>query len=106
MNGVFLFSQTWVVSESPLADGGKYTVHDSQAPSLSLEGENSPSSPTEHDWEMNYQEAAIYLQVSISRAAPGPSCHVLVETGSQALLDACPEIQFWLWCSVCDLLIS
>ncbi|KAB0362719.1 hypothetical protein FD754_006875 [Muntiacus muntjak] len=48
--------------ESPLAVGGKYTVHDSQAPSLSLKGENSPSSPTGHDWEMIYQEAAIYLQ--------------------------------------------
>uniref|UniRef100_A0A8C2Y3K3 Ion transport domain-containing protein n=2 Tax=Capra hircus TaxID=9925 RepID=A0A8C2Y3K3_CAPHI len=46
----------------PSRNGGKYTVHDSQAPSLSLEGENSPSSPTGHDWEMNYQEAAIYLQ--------------------------------------------
>uniref|UniRef100_A0A8C6E3A8 Two pore segment channel 1 n=1 Tax=Moschus moschiferus TaxID=68415 RepID=A0A8C6E3A8_MOSMO len=46
----------------PSRNGGKYTVHDSQAPSLSLEGENSPSSSTGHDWEMNYQEAAIYLQ--------------------------------------------
>ncbi|XP_010826883.1 PREDICTED: two pore calcium channel protein 1 [Bison bison bison] len=46
----------------PSRNGGKYTVHDSQGPSLSLEGENSPSSPTGHDWEMNYQEAAIYLQ--------------------------------------------
>ncbi|XP_065760032.1 two pore channel protein 1 isoform X2 [Muntiacus reevesi] len=46
----------------PSRIGGKYTVHDSQAPSLSLKGENSPSSPTGHDWEMIYQEAAIYLQ--------------------------------------------
>ncbi|XP_043295539.1 two pore calcium channel protein 1 isoform X1 [Cervus canadensis] len=46
----------------PSRIGGKYTVHDSQAPSLSLKGENSPSSPTGHEWEMIYQEAAIYLQ--------------------------------------------
>ncbi|PNI64515.1 TPCN1 isoform 7, partial [Pan troglodytes] len=41
--------------------GGSYAIHDSQAPSLSSGGESSPSSPV-HNWEMNYQEAAIYLQ--------------------------------------------
>ncbi|PNJ82565.1 TPCN1 isoform 7, partial [Pongo abelii] len=41
--------------------GGSYAIHDSQAPSLSSGGESSPSSPA-HNWEMNYQEAAIYLQ--------------------------------------------
>ncbi|XP_030794161.1 two pore calcium channel protein 1 isoform X2 [Rhinopithecus roxellana] len=48
--------------ELPSKNGGSYAIHDSQAPSLSSEGRNSPSSPT-HNWEMNYQEAAIYLQV-------------------------------------------
>uniref|UniRef100_A0A4X1THD0 Voltage-dependent calcium channel protein TPC1 n=1 Tax=Sus scrofa TaxID=9823 RepID=A0A4X1THD0_PIG len=43
-------------------NGGKYAIHDSPAPSLSSGGESSPSSPTGHNWEMNYQEAAIYLQ--------------------------------------------
>ncbi|XP_058387456.1 two pore channel protein 1 isoform X3 [Diceros bicornis minor] len=43
-------------------DGGSCATHDSHAPSLSLGGESSPSSPTRHNWEMNYQEAAIYLQ--------------------------------------------
>ncbi|XP_033076388.1 two pore calcium channel protein 1 isoform X3 [Trachypithecus francoisi] len=47
--------------ELPSKNGGSYAIHDSQAPSLSSEGRNSPSSPT-HNWEMNYQEAAIYLQ--------------------------------------------
>ncbi|KAI2568136.1 two pore segment channel 1, partial [Homo sapiens] len=42
-------------------NGGSYAIHDSQAPSLSSGGESSPSSPA-HNWEMNYQEAAIYLQ--------------------------------------------
>ncbi|KAM7050552.1 two pore channel protein 1 isoform 2-T3 [Molossus nigricans] len=46
----------------PALDGGSYALHDSQAPSLSSEGETFPSSPTGHNWEMNYQEAAIYLQ--------------------------------------------
>ncbi|XP_063470607.1 two pore channel protein 1 isoform X3 [Symphalangus syndactylus] len=48
--------------ELPSKNGGSYAIHDSQAPSLSSGGESSPSSPT-HNWEMNYQEAAIYLQV-------------------------------------------
>nr|XP_055094271.1 two pore channel protein 1 isoform X2 [Symphalangus syndactylus] len=47
--------------ELPSKNGGSYAIHDSQAPSLSSGGESSPSSPT-HNWEMNYQEAAIYLQ--------------------------------------------
>ncbi|KAL0610720.1 Two pore calcium channel protein 1 [Plecturocebus cupreus] len=41
--------------------GGSYAIHDSQVPRLSSGGESSPSSPA-HNWEMNYQEAAIYLQ--------------------------------------------
>ncbi|XP_016012977.2 two pore calcium channel protein 1 isoform X3 [Rousettus aegyptiacus] len=45
-----------------LRNGGSYAVHDSQAPSLSSEGDSFPLSPTGHNWEMNYQEAAIYLQ--------------------------------------------
>lgn len=59
--------------ELPSRNGGSYGVHDSPAPSLSSEGESFPSSPTGHNWEMNYQEAAIYLQVSISRSGPGLS---------------------------------
>nr|XP_054519608.1 two pore channel protein 1 isoform X2 [Pan troglodytes] len=47
--------------ELPSKNGGSYAIHDSQAPSLSSGGESSPSSPV-HNWEMNYQEAAIYLQ--------------------------------------------
>uniref|UniRef100_A0A2K6CU06 Voltage-dependent calcium channel protein TPC1 n=1 Tax=Macaca nemestrina TaxID=9545 RepID=A0A2K6CU06_MACNE len=47
--------------ELPSKNGGSYAIHDSQAPSLSSEGGSSPSSPS-HNWEMNYQEAAIYLQ--------------------------------------------
>ncbi|XP_045314757.1 two pore channel protein 1 isoform X1 [Leopardus geoffroyi] len=43
-------------------DGGSYAVHDSRAPSLGSGGESPPSSPTGHNWEINYQEAAIYLQ--------------------------------------------
>eukprot|EP00069_Balaena_mysticetus_P021314 bmy_13618T0 len=46
----------------PSRNGGKYAVHDSCTPSLSSGGESSPSSLTGHSWEMNYQEAAIYLQ--------------------------------------------
>ncbi|XP_062942993.1 two pore channel protein 1 isoform X2 [Cynocephalus volans] len=48
--------------ELPSKNGGSYAIHDSWAPSLSSIGESSPSSPTGHNWEMNYQEAAIYLQ--------------------------------------------
>uniref|UniRef100_A0A2K5EN79 Voltage-dependent calcium channel protein TPC1 n=1 Tax=Aotus nancymaae TaxID=37293 RepID=A0A2K5EN79_AOTNA len=47
--------------ELPSKNGGSYAIHDSQVPSLSSGGESSPSSPA-HNWEMNYQEAAIYLQ--------------------------------------------
>ncbi|EHA97660.1 Two pore calcium channel protein 1 [Heterocephalus glaber] len=46
----------------PSRNGGSHTIPDSRAPSLVSGGENSPASPTPHDWEMNYQEAAIYLQ--------------------------------------------
>ncbi|KAG8504651.1 Two pore calcium channel protein 1, partial [Galemys pyrenaicus] len=42
--------------------GGSYAVHGAQPPSLSSGDEGSPASPAEHNWEMNYQEAAIYLQ--------------------------------------------
>lgn len=62
---VSLSSWAGVVSESlssSYADGGSYAVHDSRTPSLGSGGE----SPTGHNWEINYQEAAIYLQVSIS----------------------------------------
>lgn len=54
------------------ADGG-HSVQDSQGPSLvsGARAYSSPSSPTGHNWEMNYQEAAIYLQVSASRSVPG-----------------------------------
>ncbi|KAM9194022.1 two pore channel protein 1 isoform 4-T4 [Dugong dugon] len=48
--------------ELPSKNGSSYTINDSQDPSLSSGGESSPSSPTRHNWEMNYQEAAIYLQ--------------------------------------------
>uniref|UniRef100_A0A2K5PIB4 Two pore segment channel 1 n=1 Tax=Cebus imitator TaxID=2715852 RepID=A0A2K5PIB4_CEBIM len=47
--------------ELPSKNGGSYAIHDSQVPNLSSGGESSPSSPA-HNWEMNYQEAAIYLQ--------------------------------------------
>lgn len=70
------FSQAWVVSDSLSSsdtDGGSYAIRDSQAPSLSSGTESSPSSTTRHNWEMNYQEAAIYLQVSVSRSGPGRS---------------------------------
>uniref|UniRef100_A0A9L0JXY3 Voltage-dependent calcium channel protein TPC1 n=1 Tax=Equus asinus TaxID=9793 RepID=A0A9L0JXY3_EQUAS len=48
--------------ELPSRNGGSYAIRDSQAPSLSSGTESSPSSTTRHNWEMNYQEAAIYLQ--------------------------------------------
>lgn len=66
---VFLSSWAYTVNESlssSYADGGSYAVQDSQTSSLGLGGESPPSSPTGHNWEINYQEAAIYLQVSIS----------------------------------------
>uniref|UniRef100_A0A452SWU2 Voltage-dependent calcium channel protein TPC1 n=1 Tax=Ursus americanus TaxID=9643 RepID=A0A452SWU2_URSAM len=44
--------------ELPSRNGGSYAVHDSRTPSLGSGGE----SPTGHNWEINYQEAAIYLQ--------------------------------------------
>lgn len=59
------------------ADGSSYAVHDSRTPSLSSGGEGSPESPSRHSWEMNYQEAAIYLQVSV-RTCSG---HLLAEQG-------------------------
>nr|XP_004668522.2 two pore calcium channel protein 1 [Jaculus jaculus]XP_044988388.1 two pore calcium channel protein 1 [Jaculus jaculus] len=48
--------------ELPSKNGGSHTMHDSQVPSLLSGMDTSPSSPTGHNWEMNYQEAAIYLQ--------------------------------------------
>uniref|UniRef100_A0A8C0TLX4 Ion transport domain-containing protein n=1 Tax=Canis lupus familiaris TaxID=9615 RepID=A0A8C0TLX4_CANLF len=48
--------------ELPNRNGGSYAVQDSQTSSLGLGGESPPSSPTGHNWEINYQEAAIYLQ--------------------------------------------
>ncbi|XP_046944044.1 two pore channel protein 1 isoform X1 [Lynx rufus] len=48
--------------ELPRRNGGSYAVHDSRAPSLGSGGESPPSSPTGHNWEITYQEAAIYLQ--------------------------------------------
>ncbi|XP_042818413.1 two pore calcium channel protein 1 isoform X3 [Panthera tigris] len=48
--------------ELPRRNGGSYAVHDSRAPSLGSGGESPPLSPTGHNWEINYQEAAIYLQ--------------------------------------------
>ncbi|XP_032287207.1 two pore calcium channel protein 1 isoform X2 [Phoca vitulina] len=44
--------------ELPSRNGGSYAIHDSWTPSLGSGGE----SPTGHNWEINYQEAAIYLQ--------------------------------------------
>ncbi|XP_027779204.2 two pore channel protein 1 isoform X2 [Marmota flaviventris] len=48
--------------ELPSKNGGSHAAHDSRAPSLVSGGESPPSSPSSHNWEMNYQEAAIYLQ--------------------------------------------
>ncbi|XP_035299166.1 two pore calcium channel protein 1 isoform X2 [Cricetulus griseus] len=42
--------------------GGSHGTQDSLVPSLVSRADSSPSSPTGHNWEMNYQEAAIYLQ--------------------------------------------
>ncbi|ERE75247.1 two pore calcium channel protein 1 [Cricetulus griseus] len=44
------------------SDGGSHGTQDSLVPSLVSRADSSPSSPTGHNWEMNYQEAAIYLQ--------------------------------------------
>ncbi|XP_049721476.1 two pore channel protein 1 isoform X2 [Elephas maximus indicus] len=62
-----LFPDSPVVSSSGLSklgpcDGSSYAIDDSRDPSLSSGGESFPPSPTRHNWEMNYQEAAIYLQ--------------------------------------------
>nr|XP_027779204.1 two pore calcium channel protein 1 isoform X2 [Marmota flaviventris] len=48
--------------ELPSKNGGSHAAHDSRTPSLVSGGESPPSSPSSHNWEMNYQEAAIYLQ--------------------------------------------
>ncbi|XP_010597258.1 two pore channel protein 1 isoform X2 [Loxodonta africana] len=48
--------------ELPSKNGSSYAIDDSRDPSLSSGGESFPPSPTRHNWEMNYQEAAIYLQ--------------------------------------------
>lgn len=48
--------------ELPSKNGGNHGIQDSQVPSLVSRADSSPSSPTGHNWEMNYQEAAIYLQ--------------------------------------------
>ncbi|XP_051032495.1 two pore channel protein 1 [Phodopus roborovskii] len=48
--------------ELPSKNGGSHSIQDSQVPSLVSRTDSSPSSPTRHNWEMNYQEAAIYLQ--------------------------------------------
>ncbi|XP_021017751.1 two pore calcium channel protein 1 isoform X1 [Mus caroli] len=46
----------------PSKNGGSHSVHNSQVPSLVSRADSPHSSPTGHNWEMNYQEAAIYLQ--------------------------------------------
>ncbi|XP_033618305.1 two pore calcium channel protein 1 isoform X2 [Fukomys damarensis] len=48
--------------ELPSRNGGSHAIPDSRIPILVSGAESSPASPTRHDWEMNYQEAAIYLQ--------------------------------------------
>lgn len=48
--------------ELPSKNGGSRSIQDSQVPSLVSQVDRSPSSPPGHNWEMNYQEAAIYLQ--------------------------------------------
>ncbi|MBZ3871526.1 Two pore calcium channel protein 1 [Sciurus carolinensis] len=48
--------------ELPSKHGGSHASHDVPTPSLVSGGESSPSGPSGHNWEMNYQEAAIYLQ--------------------------------------------
>jgi two pore calcium channel protein 1 len=66
--------QTTTASEflpSPNTDGGSHSIHNSQVPSLVSGADSPPSSPTGHNWEMNYQEAAIYLQVSGSGSVSG-----------------------------------
>lgn len=46
----------------PSKNGGGHGGHNSQVPSLVSGADSPPSSPPGHNWEMNYQEAAIYLQ--------------------------------------------
>lgn len=46
----------------PSKNGGGHGDHNSQVPSLVSGADSPPSSPPGHNWEMNYQEAAIYLQ--------------------------------------------
>lgn len=46
----------------PSKNGGSHGSHNSQVPSLVSGADSPPSSPPGHNWEMNYQEAAIYLQ--------------------------------------------
>uniref|UniRef100_A0A8C6N4K0 Two pore calcium channel protein 1 n=1 Tax=Mus spicilegus TaxID=10103 RepID=A0A8C6N4K0_MUSSI len=46
----------------PSKNGGSHSIHNSQVPNLVSGVDSPPSSPTGHNWEMNYQEAAIYLQ--------------------------------------------
>lgn len=48
--------------ELPSKNGGSHNIPNSQLPSLVSGANSPPSSPTGHNWEMNYQEAAIYLQ--------------------------------------------
>ncbi|XP_048641629.1 two pore channel protein 1 [Marmota marmota marmota] len=78
--------------ELPSKNGGSHAAHDSRAPSLVSGGESPPSSPSSHNWEMNYQEAAIYLQVSVSWPAPGEqSPHAALLTCRAPLLySLCP----------------
>ncbi|XP_041584400.1 two pore calcium channel protein 1 isoform X2 [Vulpes lagopus] len=57
-----LLDTSGAASDKGKGDGGSYAVQDSQTSSLGLGGESPPSSPTGHNWEINYQEAAIYLQ--------------------------------------------
>lgn len=46
----------------PSKNGGGQSGPNSQVPSLVSRADSPPSSPPGHNWEMNYQEAAIYLQ--------------------------------------------
>lgn len=46
----------------PSKNGGGQSGPNSQVPSLVSGADSPPSSPPGHNWEMNYQEAAIYLQ--------------------------------------------
>lgn len=74
MLSLFVFSSAWILRKSlpsPDADGGSRSIQDSQVPSLVSQVDRSPSSPPGHNWEMNYQEAAIYLQVSAAGLVPG-----------------------------------